>query len=341
MALHALALLVPLVAARPAASDPPRDGTQVRGMTISSKTWGREWGTDGFARELDVLAGLGVNWVAIHPYAGIRADGSLHCRELDPRAPPEWIARPIREAHARGLSILVVPLVAQWGSPWRHRGEIAFADEAALARFFADYERFVTDLASCARDADAFAVASELDGLAPHEERWRAVIAALRRTTGARLAWAASWNHVESVPFWDALDCIGVQAYYPLSAAEDPGFDELLGAWRPILAELRELSTRSGKPVVFTEIGYPCSLAAAREPWSFAEQRGSERARAEALQVRCLEAAFAAIEPERAWLRGAILWKWFVGPAGRENFLMSEPGPRAAVARTFGAGARR
>jgi len=314
----------------------PTDATHVRGMTISCHGWGREWGTDAFARELDDLRALGVNWVAIHPYAGIGGDGSLSWREMDPASPPDWIARPIREAHARGMSIFVVPHIAQWGSPWRYRGEIDFADAATIERFFADYTRWITLLGRCAKGADGFAVASELDLLGKHESRWRAVITELRAATEARLTWAASWNHYAGVSFWDAVDAIGIQAYFPLSTADDPTADELRAAWTPILADLRQLHERTGKPIVFTELGYNCSLAAAREPWAYATERGEALARAESLQVRCLDSALSVIAQESEWLRGAILWKWFVGPTKRENFLMSEPAIRAVLARSWG-----
>ncbi|MBL8862907.1 MAG: hypothetical protein JNK02_12995 [Planctomycetes bacterium] len=338
IALHLLALCAGLT---PPPADPPRDGTLVRGMTISCQTWGQEWGTDGFGRELDELVRLGVNWVAIHPYARIHADGALTWRALDPDAPPDWIARPIRAAHARGLSILIVPHVAQWGSPWRHRGEIRFDEEARLERFFGDYRRWIVELAGAARGADALAVASELDGLARHEDRWRGVIRDLRAATDARLTWAASWDSYREVRFWDAVDAVGVQAYFPLSERADPDAGELAAAWRPVLADLRELHARTGKPVVFTELGYNRSLAAAREPWAFATERGAAAARAEALQVRCLEAALSSIAPESGWLRGAILWKWFVGPAPGENFLLQAPATRAAIARSWAGGGPR
>jgi hypothetical protein len=59
--------------------------------------------------------------------------------------------------------------------------------------------------------------------------------------------------------------------------------------------------------------------------------------RAEELQGRCLAAALAAIEPERAWLRGAFLWKWLVGGSGRENFRMQSAAMRAVIAGAWGA----
>ena len=56
------------------------------------------------------LRDLGAGWVAIHPYAAIRADGTVHVwRGLDPESPPAELVRPIREAHALGLKILIKP----------------------------------------------------------------------------------------------------------------------------------------------------------------------------------------------------------------------------------------
>src|SRR5262245_45788658 len=88
------------------------DARLVHGQTISFQHGGWEWGSDGFGQELDDLKALGVNWVSIHPYASIRGDGTVGSRRFDPDHPPEWILRPIREAHERGMSILVIPHLA-------------------------------------------------------------------------------------------------------------------------------------------------------------------------------------------------------------------------------------
>ena len=42
------------------------------------------------------------------------------------------------------------------------------------------------------------------------------------------------------------------------------------------------------------------------------------------------------IEPEREWLRGAFLWKWFVGEARGESFRMQSPAMRAVIAQCWG-----
>jgi hypothetical protein len=288
-------------------------------MTISCQTWGAEWGTDVFADELDELAPLGVNWIAYHPYAWIRADGSVEWRPFDGET--NWLVRPIEEAHRRGLSVLVKPHLGYWGSPFAWRGEIDFAAGEPRERFFRDYRHWIEELADATSGADAFAIGTELDRLIVHEEPWRALIASVRTRTDAHLTYAANWTDFQRVPFWDALDAIGVQAYFPLVAAgSNVDRDSLLRGWDSVLPALRELSMVSGKPVVFSELGYDISLDAA-----------------EALQSLCLETALEVLEREQSWLRGSFLWKWFPGPAPRANFLMDTVANRAILAQSWGA----
>lgn len=325
----ALSLAVAAAVAHPGPVRPgPADGLLVRGVTISCQTWGREWGTDGFAQELDELAALGANWIAIHPYARVRADGEVSWRPLEPV--PDWLARPLAAVRARGQLLMVKPHLAYWGSPFRWRGDVDFADPDERARFWRDYRRWIVELARATRGADAFVVGTELDRLLADEREWRELIAAVRAETGARLTYAANWSDVGRVPFWDALDAIGVQAYYPLCEDELPARAELERGWERVLGELRALHERSGKPVVFTELGYDRSRLAAAQPWG-PPPAPPDDADAAAAQVLCLEVALAVIAREREWLRGAFLWKWFVGEAPGEDFVLDAPAMRAVL----------
>ena len=42
--------------------------------------------------------------------------------------------------------------------------------------------------------------------------------------------------------------------------------------------------------------------------------------------------ALEVLERENSWLRGAFLWKWFVGPAPGANFVLDAPHTRAVLA---------
>ena len=151
----------------------------IRGMTVSTPTWGWEWGTDTMAETLSELDKDGVNWVSIHPYASIRNDGAVRFREIDPDNPPEWLVRPIREAHARGMKILIKPHLAYWGSKFSWRGEITFTSAEERERFHQTYRDWVYTLAKLVPEADAFCIGTELEGMLD-DAAWRATIARVR-----------------------------------------------------------------------------------------------------------------------------------------------------------------
>jgi len=303
------------------------DGS-VRGVTVSCATWGYEWGTDDMVQTLDELKALGVNWIAIHPYARIYADGTVGFKPTD--TPPVWLSRPIAEAHARGMKVMIKPHLAYWGSPFPWRGEITFDDDAKWARFFATYQAWVTQLAALTHGADAFAVGTELDKTLAHEAAWREIIASVRKQNGAPLTYAANWTDYERVPFWDALDAVGVQAYFPLTSAGNPSDAELADGWRAVSGKLKAVSDKTGKPVVLTELGYPRSAKAAETPWVAEDDPAYS-----ALQARALRVAIDAMD-QSPHIIGAFLWKWFPGDRPPRDFALQREAARAVVQERWG-----
>jgi len=313
-------LFLLLVACLPASAAPTDPHAEVRGVTISCQTWGWEWGSEAMPPVLDRVKAVGGNWVAIHPYARIRQDGSVRARLPKPGEPaPAWLKRPIEWAHARGLKVLIKPHLAYWGSGFSWRGEIRFPEAAARARFFAHYSAWITRLASLSEGADAFCVGTELGGTAGAEQEWRRLIAQVRQRFSGHLTYAANWDRYRKVGFWDALDVIGIQAYFPLvKHARSPSDVELKRGWQRVLGEVRRYSQQVGKQVVFTELGYDCSPRAAVEPWKPCRSR-RERQQGAELQLRCLRVALDAIAREERVV-GLFLWKAFPGRAPGEDF---------------------
>lgn len=328
--MRALAVALLAVVATPPAAAATDPHAHVRGMTVSCHGVGLEWGTDDMARTLGVLRDLGVNWVAIHPYGGIRDDGTVGRSRIDRiYDDPSWLGRAIEEAHAHGIKILIKPHLAYWGTRFSWRGDIDFDEPAEWARFFSSYEEWILRVARLSKEADAFAVGTELDRTVGHEAEWRRIVQGVRRETGAPLTYSASWDAYRDVPFWDALDVIGIQAYFPLvDHSGIPGPGEIESGWSRVIAELEEFSRERDRAIVFGELGYPRSRFAAVRPWSYEEQEDAE---ALGLQERCLEAALLAIDGSPA-IVGAFLWKWFPGETTRGNFLKSTPEMRAVIA---------
>ena len=146
------------------------------------------------------------------------------------------------------------------------------------------------------------------------------------------LTYASNWTDYQRVPFWDALDVIGIQAYFPLSETPEVTASSLAAAWGRKMDELRAFASAHHRRVLFTELGYNRSLRAAVTRWSY-EVDGPE---AEDVQALVLEAALEAIDHEPA-VAGVFLWKWFPGPrpAGR-NFQLATPRLRSVIAAAWG-----
>jgi hypothetical protein len=298
----------------------------IRGITISTHRGGQDWASDQMPDALADIQEIGANWVAIHPYGRIGADGSVGMRFTGSEAPP-YLSRPIREAKAAGLKILIKPHLAYWGSPFEWRGEIGFATEAEWNRFWREYEAFIVQIARWTQDADGFVVGTELRRTEDQEARWRALIHNVRAVSDVPLTYASNWDDFERVSFWDALDTIGIQAYFPLTDGEDSSDATIRAGWGRWMAKLSEFAHARGKPILFTELGYNQAYAAALRPWEY--QTDDEGARE--LQQRCMKIALASIENEPAVI-GVFLWKWFVPPrsVGR-NFQLATPAMRSVI----------
>lgn len=304
----------------------------LNGITISCQRAGQVWASDAFAADLDRLQALGVNSVSIHPYGRVRQDGSVRMSRLFDQDPPPHVVRPIREAKRRGMRIMVKPHLAYWGSGWSWRGEIDFPDPQARARFWGEYRDWIVALARWSQDADIFVVGTELKLLLNDETQWRTLIDEVRSVTSAKLTYAANWDVYAHITWWDALDAIGIQAYFPLTQASDPSREELHAAWEPIMNQLQRFHHRWRRPILFTEFGYNTSLHAAAEPWRHEEHLVEDAMK---LQARCLDVGLAVIGEQREWLVGAFLWKWFVGATRHENFLLNEPWMRQTIRQSW------
>ena len=132
----------------------------------------------------------------------------------------------------------------------------------------------------------------------------RQVIGRIRREFTGPLVYSANFDSWEKVGFWDALDFIGVSAYFPLSDTDDPSLEELEAGWSQALAPLEVASKRWGRPVLLTEAGFPSIASAARAPWR------EEKTPAQVwLQSRCYEATLRALA-SRPWIEGSFFWLW-------------------------------
>jgi len=285
------------------------DDLEVRGIIISTHGGGQDWGRDEIVPTLRDIKQLGANWVAIHPYASISKDGTVSMRRIEPSEAPVYWTRPIKEAHAQGLKISITPHLAYWRSGFEWAGEIEFQTEEEWTRFWTTYRQWILTLASMCKDADALVIGTELDKTVHHEKEWRQLIVDVRKIFKGPISYGANWSDYQRIPFWDALDAIGIQAYFPLSDKKNPTEKDIRSGWEKRVQELRAFSIKHNRNIVFTELGYNQSYLAASQPWDYRVDDDGARP----LQEMCWRIAFEAIESEPR-IVGSLLWKWFPLP---------------------------
>ncbi|MDP2341151.1 MAG: hypothetical protein Q8O67_09345 [Deltaproteobacteria bacterium] len=217
------------------------------------------------------------------------------------------ILRTLLQARALGLRATLFPIVRleeHKRDEWRGR----LAPKAGVDAWFSSYRDFLLLMADLATHGGAagLSVGSELLSLERHEGHWRSLIADVRARFAGSLLYSANWDHYQPIRFWDAVDVVGITAYFEL--APDDGSvsdDDLAAAWVGPRRELLAFARAQGRPLVLTEVGYPSRTTAAWHPWD-------ETARARfdfALQAR-LYAAFC-----ESWkhsdVGGFYVWNWF------------------------------
>ena len=240
------------------------------------------------------------------------------------------VRRVMRKARSHGLRVMLFPIlwvekraIGEW------RGTLAPTD---LEAWWRSYERFIMHYARMAKEEEAtlFSVGSEFASLEADEVRWRALIAKVRTVFPGQLLYSANWDHYREVPFWDALDFIGLTAYYRLTDKHDPSQAELTAAWGQIKASLLEWQRTVGRPMLFTELGYPSLDGAARAPWDYTQPTAMDHEE----QRRCL-VAFAETWRNEPALAGVFFWNWWGPDDGQNTWYTFKGKPAEGVVRAW------
>src|SRR5581483_5505891 len=198
-----------------------------RGICYAS-AW-RSGGVAGYGsatslRTLERLERLGAEWISLTPFGFMESPAAPEVRSGGARGPEhdERLHAEVAQAHGLGLKVALKPHVWIAGGDWP--GDLKWPNDAAWRRWFASYRAFILRYAAIAeRDHyDLLVLGTELKSATANDSAaWRALIADLRRAFHGPLTYAANWDEAERVPFWDALDFVGVDAYAPI--AKKPG----------------------------------------------------------------------------------------------------------------------
>jgi hypothetical protein len=249
------------------------------------------WSTKLYDQDaLDRLADIGIKDIAIHIPSYMRSNDSINISRFSRKERVEGWQRGImnvpldeticllaEEARRRDMTLMVKPSTFVENDGWH--GTIEPYD---VKQWFSNYSAFIEHYAKIAQrcGAEYFSVGNEMSSMLKHENHWRELIRMVRSEFKGKMTYSESNFEYDKVPFYDALDYIGINAFFPLrfNYAEQKGsdffFSKLMGAWWHHARAINSFTRSLSKPFMFTEFGVRSVDDAVFKPWDF-EHQGS------------------------------------------------------------------
>ncbi len=255
---------------------------------------------------------VGVEWVAINVVGWYQTNETSEDMHRNASLAPtdEALAHAIMTAHSLGMKVMLKPMIDLENGVWR--GEIQ--PSQAWFENYADYIDFFAEIAE-QNNVEMFCVGTEFEKTVSWETSWRTIISDVRKQYSGLLTYAADWSMEfdEYVKWWDAVDYVGIDAYFPLSGTNEPTLTEMNATWRVFSDYLDSFHSRVNKPIIFTEIGYLSTDGTNKDPSNYKLQNIPGRLIDLQEQADCYEAAFQALQG-KSWFYGFYWWFWQTSP---------------------------
>ncbi len=255
---------------------------------------------------------LGATWVTLMPFGYMRSAGDTLV-QFDTSW--QWegettvgLKKTIPLFKNKGIKIMLKPQI--WISKGVYTGKINPQTPGEWAALKMAYKSFVLHFAKVAAEYELplYCIGTELSSLVKEDEQfWRNLIQAVRKNYKGQLVYAENWDQYQAVPFWDALDYIGINAYFPLKGDLPTTIASIQKRWANASTQMAQLSERENKAVLFTEMGYRSIADPLSRPWDYSVQQQPFDSEMQAMALAALLAEFM----PKPWWKGGFIWQWF------------------------------
>ena len=256
-----------------------------------------------------------IEWVAVIPFL-YQEDEQTKAMNV-PEAVGSWsrrdsvFIRSINNLHARNIRVHLKPHL--WmNSGWR--SNINFNSKGDWDIWFESYRKNMLHYARLAEELKVglFCVGTELrTSLKNQEKDWVSLIKEIKAIYKGKLTYAANWDDkFDQADFWNELDYIGVQAYFPLTQKKNPNLMEIKQGWEKHMEKLENIALTYGKPILFTEVGYKSEASATIKPWEWGSFLSIlYKQKSDKTQQLAYEAMFQQFWG-KDWFSGSYIWQW-------------------------------
>lgn len=256
-----------------------------------------------------------IEWVAMVPFIDQEDEQT---KEMNaPKVVGQWrkndsiFITAIKEVHKKGMHVMFKPHI--WlRDGWR--SNINFETNADWDIWFKAYRKNMLHYASLAEisGTELFCIGTELrTSIKQQPKAWIQLIKDIKTIYSGKLTYAANWDDDNDLgEFWEALDYIGIQAYFPLTDHKNPALDSIKIGWNKHIIGLEKLSKKYNKPILFTEIGYKSEASATIKPWEWDRlYSGLSREKSDKTQQLAYQALFESLW-HKDWFKGFYIWQW-------------------------------
>ncbi|WP_010521795.1 glycoside hydrolase family 113 [Aquimarina agarivorans] len=261
---------------------------------------------------------INANWVAVIPYAFTKG----HTPQVYFNTNFQWwgekfegTSQLIEYAKNEKLKVMLKPHIWVKGDGWA--GDFMLKSESDWLIFEKHYTDYILSYAKIAQRSkvELLCIATEFRNVVKQRPQfWCNLIQKIKSVYTGKLTYAANWDNYENVTFWNELDYIGIDVYFPLSKNKTPTVTELTKLWQPITKNLQHFSSTYNKPILFTEYGYKSCDYSTAGHWN---TDGKEIFNSKA-QMNAYEALYENFW-NKNWIAGGFLWKWHLTPINAEN----------------------
>ena len=267
------------------------------------------------------IKAVNASWIAVVPFGFTRKGQNTVGHD----SPWQWwgetkagILESTKLAHEGGIKVMLKPQIYIPGG-WV--GDLDFKSDKDWEIWEESYRDYIMHFVNIAieENIEMLCVGTEFKiSVKKREKFWRQLIDEIRQVYTGKLIYSANWDSYKDVPFWDALDYIGVSAYFPLTKTTTPEKKELLKKWRPINRDIKKFCERNNKQIIFTEYGYLSVDGCADRAWVL-EKNINKLSINEQAQANAIESILSSFWQKDFWA-GGFLWKWFPNGMGHEGY---------------------
>lgn len=263
----------------------------------------------------DKLYDIGINWMCL-AFTVMQKSFSSTEIYFDYRntVTDKDITYAINRAHDRGIKVCLKPVINCSDGIWR--ALIDFPDSDMMEKdvyweqWFEFYSAFMCHYAEIAEDTgcEMLCIGCEMSGTERKEKEWRELIKKIRSIYSGPLVYNTNHGREEEVRWFDALDYIGTSAYFRVGKVPGDTKENMLAVWKEVGIDMKNLSEKLKKKIIFMEIGCRSAKGCAMMPWDFVH---TEFERSEEEQANFYDSCLTAFH-DADWFAGAFWWDWSV-----------------------------